>query len=461
MLACECLLGWCGVLRAGGRVSIGLARAFEPCDTMRNRVPDAKKDTPALRVRAGRKAMKIGPRSLGLAVAAMLCASTTAFADTIKVGLIAPFSGPTAAFGAAWKQAIDAYQKQHGDSAAGHKVEIVMRDLPGPDPLKAKALAQELVVKEGVQYLAGLAYSPNALALGAFANQARVPIVIFNAATSEIIDKSPYFLRVSYTTPQVSAPEALYAAKTGHKTIVTMVSDYAPGWDAEKTFVHTFEKAGGTVAGKIRMPLSTTDFGPYLQRARAMGPDAILGFLPGGGPTFGFLTAYNNSGLSAANVAYLGQGETSELYVNNYGDVVKGLVTTMFYSADHRSKENDDFKKALHDLYPDAVISNLTVCGYDGIHLIYKMIEATGGKKDADKAVAAAKGLAWESPRGPVRVDPETRDWIQNVYVRRVEADAAGKFYNKEVIVFPMQPDYGRASVPVPTLESIQIKTLP
>jgi branched-chain amino acid transport system substrate-binding protein len=411
--------------------------------------------------------MKISHRSLSPAVAmafalaAVLGAAAAASADTVKVGMIAPFSGPTAAFGAAWKQAFDAYQKQHGDSVAGHKVEIVMRDLPGPDPLKAKALAQELVVKEGVQYLAGLAYSPNALALGAFANQAHVPIVILNAATSEIIDKSPYFLRVSYTTGQVSAPEALYAAKQGYKTIVTMVSDYAPGWDAEKTFVATFEKAGGKVAGKIRMPLSTTDFGPYLQRAKTMGPNAILGFLPGGGPTFGFLTAYNNSGLAAAKVAYLGQGETSELYINKYGDVVKGLITTMYYSADHRSKENDAFKAAVHALYPDAPISNLSVGGYDGIHLIYKMIEATGGKKDGDKAIASAKGLSWVSPRGPVRIDPETRDWNQNVYVRRVEADAAGKFYNKEILVFPMQPDYGRKTVPVPTLETVKLEALP
>jgi branched-chain amino acid transport system substrate-binding protein len=405
--------------------------------------------------------MKFSRLTLALAVAAALGASVAASADTVKVGIIAPFSGPTAAFGTAWKQAIDAYQKRHGDTVGGHKVEIVMRDLPGPDPLKAKALAQELVVKEGVQYLGGLAYSPNALALGAFASQARVPIVIFNAATSEIIDKSPYFLRVSYTLPQTSAPEALYAAKAGYKTIVTMVSDYAPGWDAEKAFTDTFEKAGGTIAGKIRMPLSTTDFGPYLQRARAMGPQAILGFLPGGGPTFGFLTAYNNSGLSAAGVAYLGQGETSELYINDYGDVVKGLITTMFYSTDHQSKENHEFKKAVLGVHPDAVISNLTVCGYDGIHLIYKMIEATGGKKDGDKAVAAAKGLAWESPRGPVLIDPKTRDWVQNVYVRRVEADAAGKFHNKEFLVFPMQPDYGRASVPVPTLQSVEPKALP
>jgi branched-chain amino acid transport system substrate-binding protein len=396
-----------------------------------------------------------------IALAAALGAWSPASADTVKVGLIAPFSGPTASFGTAWKQAIDAYQQQYGDTVGGHKVEIILRDLPGPDPLKAKALAQELVVKEGVQYLAGLAYSPNALALGAFANQARVPIVIFNAATSEIIDKSPYFLRVSYTTPQVSAPEALYAAKSGYKTAVTMVSDYAPGWDAEKSFTDTFEKAGGTIAGKIRMPLSTTDFGPYLQRAKTMGPNVILGFLPGGGPTYGFLTAYNNSGLAAANVVYLGQGETSELYINSYGDVVKGLITTMFYSADHRSKENEDFKKAVYARHPDAVISNLTVCGYDGIHLIYQMIKATDGKKDGDKAIAAAKGLSWESPRGPVRIDPETRDWIQNVYIRRVEVDAAGKFFNKEVQVFPMQPDYGRATVPVPTLESVQPKQLP
>jgi branched-chain amino acid transport system substrate-binding protein len=196
--------------------------------------------------------MKISLRSTALAaVAAALLTAAPASAETIKIGLIAPFSGPTSLFGISWKQAVDVYLKTHGDTIGGDKIEVIDRDLPGPDPLKARALAQELVVKEGCQYLAGLAYSPNALALGAFANQAKVPIVIFNAATSSILDKSPYFLRVSYTLPQVSAPEALYAYQQGFRKMVTMVEDYAPGWDAERLFTETYTKAGGQILGKI------------------------------------------------------------------------------------------------------------------------------------------------------------------------------------------------------------------
>jgi branched-chain amino acid transport system substrate-binding protein len=397
--------------------------------------------------------MPFSPRSAAFAVAAAgLLAAGPAAAKTIKIGLIAPFSGPTSLFGISWRQAVDVFLKTQGDTIDGDKIEVIERDLPGPDPLKAKALAQELVVKQGCQFLAGLAYSPNALALGAFANQAKVPIVIFNAATSSIIDKSPYFLRVSYTLPQVSAPEALYAYKQGFRKMVSMVEDYAPGWDAEKTFAATFDKAGGNVIGKIRMPLSTTDYVPYIQRAKTMGPQAIFGFLPGGGPTYEFLTAYNNSGLRDAGVTYLGQGETAENDLPHYGNVVLGLTTISFVSADHQSKENSEWKAAMAKYYPKAVYNAFHVTAHDGMQVIYHMIKATHASGDVAAEMAAARGYSFESPRGPVKIDPKSRDGNQNVDVRKVEKDEDGKLYNKELAVFPMQPDFGRAGTPIPTL---------
>jgi branched-chain amino acid transport system substrate-binding protein len=401
--------------------------------------------------------MRLQLRPLALAAASLALLATPAAAKTIKIGLIAPFSGPASLIGTEWKQGAAAFFKLHGQTVGGDKVEIVMRDLPGPNPLQARALAQELVIKEGVQYLAGLAYSPNALALGAFAEKAHVPIVIWNAAASDIIDKSKYFLRVSYTLPQVAIPEAVYARNRGFKKMVTMVSDYSPGWDGEKYFSEAFEKNGGKIVGKIRMPLGATDYVPYLQRARGMKPDAIFGFLPGGGPSFQFLTAYNNSGMRKAGFTYLGQSETAEEYMPSYGDIVEGLITVAPYSTDHKSKENDALKAALHTLFPDKIPGWGHVQAYNGMTVIYHMIEATHGKKDGDAAMAAARGFAWNSPSGPVKIDAKTRDFIENVYVRRVVKDKkTGKLVNHEFAVFRMQPDYGRAGTPIPTTATLK-----
>ncbi|HVV94117.1 MAG TPA: ABC transporter substrate-binding protein [Hyphomicrobiales bacterium] len=396
--------------------------------------------------------MRIGAMALAVGLAA-----APAAAKTVKVGFIAPFSGPASIYGTSWSQGIEVYMKMHGDSVDGNKVELIKRDLPGPDPLKAKALAQELVVKQGVQYLIGLVYSPNALALASFANTAHVPIIIMTAASSSILPKSDYLLRTCDTVAQISAPEAIYARNHGFKRIVSLVADYAPGWDGEKAFDDTFEKNGGTIAGKIRMPLSTTDFVPYIQRAQTMNPDALFGFLPGGGPTYEFLTAYNNSGLKASGVTYLGQGETDENDLPKYGDMVLGLITDFYYSEAHQNAENAAFKKVLNEMYPKVRATPYHADGTAAMTLLYHMIQATHGEKDGDKAMAAARGFAFEDIRGPVKIDPKTRDIIQNVYIRRVEKDPkTGELYNKEIVSYPMQPDYGRPDVTLPTVASLK-----
>ncbi|HVV93620.1 MAG TPA: ABC transporter substrate-binding protein [Hyphomicrobiales bacterium] len=400
--------------------------------------------------------MKHWVRSAALAAAMTAALAAPALAKTIKIGLIAPFSGGSAIYGENWKQAIDVFMKEHGDTVGGDKIEIVTRDIPGPDPLKVRALAQELVVKEGVQYLAGIVYSPNALALGAFANQAKVPIVIFNAATSAILDKSPYFLRVSFTVPQISVPEAVYARDQGLKKMVTMVSDYAPGWDGEKFFSDAFEKMGGQVTAKIRIPLSTTDFLPYLNRAAATGAQSMFGFMPGGGPVYAFMTAYKNSGLQKQGLGYIGQADTEEENLPQYGDLALGMVTCFYYSASHRSPENEHFLALMAKSYPKVIVNTNHVDAYDGMRVIYHMIEATKGQKDADKAIASVMGMKWESPRGPVQIDPKTRDLIQNVYIRVVKKDKNGKLYNDEILAYPAQPDYGRAGHPLPTQDTLK-----
>jgi branched-chain amino acid transport system substrate-binding protein len=405
--------------------------------------------------------MKTWVRSAALAAAVTMALAAPAFAKTIKIGLIAPFSGSAAIYGDDWKQAIDVFMKEHGDTIGGDKIEIVSRDIPGPDPLKVRALAQELVIKEGVQYLAGIVYSPNALALGAFANQAKVPIVIFNAATSAILDKSPYFLRMSFTVPQISVPEAVYARDQGLKKMVTMVSDYAPGWDGEKFFSDAFTKMGGEVVSKIRIPLSTTDFLPYLNRAAATGAQSMFIFMPGGGPAYGFLTAYKNGGLANKGLGYIGQAETEEENLPQYGDLALGVVTCFYYSSAHRSPENEHFLALMAKSYPKEIVNTNHVDAYDGMRVIYHMIEATKGQKDADKAIASVLGMKWESPRGPVEIDAKTRALIQNVYIREVKKDKNGKLYNAEILAYPAQPDYGHAGQALPTqatLKAVKLK---
>jgi len=331
----------------------------------------------------------------------------------------------------------------HGTKAGGNEVEFIYRDLAGPDPQKARSLAQELVVKDKVQYLAGVVFTPNALAIAPLSQSAEIPLVIFNASTSVVVSKSDYFVRTSNTLPQVTVPVAQYALDQGVKTVVTIVSDYGPGIDAEKAFTKTLEGGGGKVIEQIRMPLNTTDFGPFLQKIRSIKPDALFTFLPFGPPTFGFVKAYNDNKLKDEGIKFLGTAETQESDLQALGDGAIGLETAYFYSGAHETKENDAFKKALKKVDPDAIANPATVSAFDGTHVLYKMIEATNGQANGSEAVNAVKGLSWESPRGPVTIDSKTRDIIQNVYMRRVERDSNDMLINREFKVYEAQPDHG------------------
>uniref|UniRef100_UPI000260493A PUTATIVE ABC TRANSPORTER SUBUNIT, SUBSTRATE-BINDING COMPONENT n=1 Tax=Rhodopseudomonas palustris (strain ATCC BAA-98 / CGA009) TaxID=258594 RepID=UPI000260493A len=365
-------------------------------------------------------------------------------ADTIKVGVIGTMSGPYALFGQNFKMGIDAWVAEHGNKVGGHTVEFVYRDEVSPNPAQSKALAQELIVKEKVQYIAGLYFTPNAMAVAPLLQEAKVPMVVLNAATSSITEKSPYIVRTSFTMFQNTVPAAKVAKQKGAKKVAIAVSDYGPGIDAETAFKKTFEAEGGSVVEAVRMPLATTDFGPIMQRIKDSGADMIFTFLPAGPPTLGFVKAYIDNGLKAAGVKLMSTGDVvTEPDLPNIGDSGIGILSTYHYAVSHDSPENKAFLALLQK--GGAKLGDVTmtsVAAYDGARLIYKMIEATGGKQDPEKAIAAVKDMKWTSPRGPVSIDPTTRHITQSVYLREVEKQD-GKLINKEIETFKDQPDWG------------------
>ncbi|KQQ55119.1 amino acid-binding protein [Rhizobium sp. Leaf311] len=387
-------------------------------------------------------------KKLLLAAAAALVFGTVAQADTIKVGVVGPFSGPFALQGKNFKAGIDAYMTANGNKVGSDTIEIIYRDLPAADPAQSKALAQELVVKEKVQYLAGFYFTPDAMAVTPILKQANTPLIVMNAATSAIVTKSPLVVRTSFTTWQTSTPIAKVAYDRGVKKVISVVSDYGPGVDAENAFKAGFEKAGGEVVEAIRMPLSTNDFSPIMQRIKDSGAQGVFAFLPSGPTTLGFVKAYNENGLKNAGIQVFAPGDlTQESDLPALGDAALGMLTSFHYAVSHESAENKAFVEAASKAIGNpAELTFPAVGAYDGMHVIYKMIEATGGKQDAEKAVEAVKGLSWTSPRGPVSIDPESRHITQNIYLREVAKDPAGKFYNKEIQTFEKQGDPGLAA---------------
>ncbi|MDX2203720.1 MAG: ABC transporter substrate-binding protein [Hyphomicrobiaceae bacterium] len=379
------------------------------------------------------------------AVAAMLLAVPgAAFAqDPVKIGLIVAMTGQQASTGKQIKAAVDLYMKEHGDTVAGRKVQVILRDSAGiPD--NTKRLAQELIVNDKVAVIAGFEITPAALAAAPLATEAKVVQLVMAAGTSIITERSPYIARTSFTLPQSSVVIADWAAKNGIKKVVSIVSDYAPGADAQKSFTDRFAAAGGQVVEALKVPLASPDFAPFLQRAADAKPDAIFVFVPSGqGGTF--MKQYAERGLDKAGIKLIGPGDvTDDDLLNGMGDAVLGAVTAHLYSADHPSAKNkayvEAFRKA-NGFRPNF----MSVGGYDGMHLIYEALKKTGGKSDGDSLIAAMKGMAWESPRGPISIDPATRDIVQNIYVRKVERKN-GELYNVEFATFEAVKDPGKAA---------------
>ena len=371
-------------------------------------------------------------------------AAGSAFAqDTVKIGLIVAMTGQQASTGKQIKAAVDLYMKEHGDTVAGKKIQVILRDSASV-PDNTKRLAQELIVNDKVNVIAGFEITPAALVVAPLATEAKVVEVVMAAGTSIITEKSPYIVRTSFTLPQSSVIIADWAAKNKIKKVVTIVSDYAPGADAEKWFSDRFKAAGGTVAEAIKVPLANPDFAPFLQRAADAKPDAIFIFVPSGqGGTF--MKQYAERGLDKAGIKLIGPGDvTDDDLLPGMGDAAIGTVTAHMYSADHNSAMNKAyvaaFEKANH-FRPNF----MSVGGYDGMALIYGALQKTGGKADGDSLIAAMKGMKWESPRGPISIDPDTRDIVQNIYMRKVEKKN-GQLYNVEFQTFEAVKDPAKAA---------------
>jgi branched-chain amino acid transport system substrate-binding protein len=369
-----------------------------------------------------------------LAAAALAFAGGVAAQETVKVGLILPMTGGQASTGKQIDAAVRLYMQQHGDTVAGRKIEIILKD-DGTVPDNTKRLAQELIVNDHVSFIAGFGITPSALAAAPLATEAKVPEIVMAAGTSIITERSPYIARTSFTLAQSCVIIADWAAKNGIKKVVTLVSDYAPGADAQNSFKERFTAAGGQVIEELKVPLASPDFSPVLQRAADAKPDALFVFVPAGqGGTF--VKQYAERGLDKAGIKLIGPGDvTDDDLLNNMGDAVLGAVTAFFYSASHPSAMNKDFVAAYKKLMNGQRPGFMAVGGYDGIHLIYEALKKTGGKTDGDALIAAMKGMKWESPRGPISIDPDTRDIIQNIYIRRVER-VGGELYNTEFATF-------------------------
>lgn len=353
--------------------------------------------------------------------------------ETIKIGVILPMSGPYADYGEQIGNGLKLYMQQNGDTVAGKKISIIIRDDTGIAPELSKRLAQELLSQEKVDFLAGFGLTPSALAVAPLATQAKKPMVIMNAAASVITTKSPYIVRLSHTLPQISAPMATWAAKNGIKKVYTLVADYSPGIDAENAFSKTFTAAGSQVVGSVRVPVKNIDFAPYMQRIKDAAPQAIFLFLPPGSATIGFLKEYNERGLGKAGIKLLSTVDfTDDTLMDALGSSVLGVISSGHYSAAHDSPANKAYVQAYAKAYGTKLRPNyMSVGGYDGMGAIYEALKKTKGDADADKVIAAMKGLQFESPRGPVMIDPDTRDIVQTIYYRRAE-ERGGKLYNIE-----------------------------
>lgn len=354
--------------------------------------------------------------------------------DTFKVGLILPMTGPFASTGRQVEAGAKAYIAAQGDTVAGKKIELVVRDDAGTAD-QTRRIAQELIVNDKVNTLAGFGLTPLALSVAPVITQAKVPAVVMAAATSSITQASEYFIRTSGTLPQYSVPVARWAHENNIKKVVTLVTDYGPGIDAETWFTKEFKAKGGEVAEAVRIPLQNPDFAPFLQRVRDAKPDAVFVFLPSGVGSL-FMKQFVDRGLAEAGIKLIGTGDiTDDDILNGMGKPALGTITAHFYAAAHDSPENAEFVKAFKAANNNMRPNFMAIGGYDGMHAIYAALEATKGDTDSAALIKAMKGLAWTSPRGPISIDPQTRDIIQNIYMREVK-DVNGELQNVEFATY-------------------------
>src|SRR6195952_3767920 len=375
------------------------------------------------------RAVLVSRVAFGAAMLSALAIVPARAQESIKIGLILPMTGGQASTGKQIDNAVKLYVQQKGDTVAGRKIEVILKD-DAAVPDNTKRLAQELIVNDKVNFIAGFGVTPAALAAAPLATQGKIPEIVMAAGTSIITERSPYIVRTRFTLAQSSTIIADWAVKNGIKKVATLTSDFAPGNDALNFFKQNFTAGGGEIVEEVKVPLQNPDFAPFLQLMKDSKPDAVFVFVPAG-QGGNFMKQYAERGLDKAGIKVIGPGDvTDDDLLNGMGDAVLGTVTAHIYSAAHPSAMNKDFVAAYKKAFNQRP-GFMAVGGYDGIHLIYEALKKTGGKADGDSLVAAMKGMSWESPRGPISIDPDTRDIVQNIYIRKVEK-VGGELYNVE-----------------------------
>jgi branched-chain amino acid transport system substrate-binding protein len=374
-----------------------------------------------------------------LAILLALPAAQSCAQDVVKVGIVMPMTGSFAAAGRQVLAGVGLFMQQYGDSVAGKKIQLIVKD-DASIPDLSKRMAQELIVTDHVSVM-GVGITPNALAIAPLSREARIPTVLMISGTSTVTEASPYIVRASFTLGQQSGIIAEWAVKNGNRRAVVVHSDFAPGAESARVFVDRFTNGGGQILEVIKVPVVNPDFAPFLQRARDLGPDTLFAFVPANGQAGIFARQFVERGLDKVGIKLIGTGDlTDDQDLAGMGDAMLGTVTAGFYSAAHPSTANKSFVEAFKQANPTFRPNFLSVSGYDGMHLIYLALDKSRGSTDGDVLVNAMKGAAWESPRGPMAIDPDTRDVVHNIYVRKVER-VNGELYNSEIATFESVKD--------------------
>jgi branched-chain amino acid transport system substrate-binding protein len=388
--------------------------------------------------------MKVASRLRAAAAFTCIAAAVHAQDGPLKMGIVAPLSGPFASYGKQIENGVNVFLRENGDTIAGRKLQVIFRDNGGPNPELAKRHATELVLQDKVDVLAGFPFTPEAYAVAPVATQAKKPTFILLASTSAVSTKSPYFIRTSYTIPQTALPMGQWATRNKIRKAFVLVADYAPGHDAETWFKKGFTEGGGQIVGELRVAPNSRDFAAYLQRVADAKPDAVFAFLPAGDPVVAFMKGFRDRGLDKKGIKVLAtEGWADDDTLAAVGDAAVGAISTGFYSSAHPSAQNRQFVANYTTVSGGTLLPNfVAVAAYDAMRAIAYAAQKQGGKLDADATVALLKGYRFDSPRGPLLIDAITRDPVHNVYVRRVE-QVGGKLVNTEFETFPLVKDPG------------------
>lgn len=369
-----------------------------------------------------RRSMKFVKTLILCAGAGLISANPVSAAEPIKIGVIVPSSGIYAEHGQQMQNGIKLFMHQHGAQVAGREIVLIYKDETGPAPDVAKRLVQELIVKEHVSFLAGFDFTPNASAVAPLVTQGKIPTIVMNASSAALTSRSPFIVRTSFTQTQVAVPLAKWAAANNVKKVYTLIADFSPGLEAEQAFKTAFAAAGGNIVGESHIPLANPDFAPFVQRVKDTKPDAVFVFEPAPAG-IAFMKTFVERQLGASGIKVLSTGDlVEENSLASLGDASVGVISSHHYSSWHDSALNKSFVADYQKLFGKDKRPNFYAVGaYDGMRIIYDTIAKLGGQVDGDKAIAAIKGMQFESPRGWLKIDPLTRDIIQTVYIRKTE----------------------------------------